>query len=75
LLKENPLKMSEFLKNKYSLLKENLLVLPEFLKNKYYVKGKSPKNVGNPEDKYFFNKIYPSYILILENYDSERKVS
>jgi hypothetical protein len=49
LLKENPLKMSEFLKNKYILmknllasLKENVLVLPEFLKNKNFVKGKSP---------------------------------
>jgi hypothetical protein len=43
LLKENPLKMSEFLKNKYFFNEishenddsmENVLVLPEFLKNK-----------------------------------------
>jgi hypothetical protein len=61
LLKENPLKRTEVLKNNYffneislsyilipektTFAKENLLVLPEFLKNKYFVKGKSPKNV------------------------------
>jgi hypothetical protein len=60
-LKENPLKMSEFLKNKYffnekspsyililkktSFSKESVLLLPEFLKNKYFVKGKPPKTV------------------------------
>jgi hypothetical protein len=58
LLKEIPLKMSEFLNNQYFfnekspsyilipekdvLIKKNVLVLPEFLKNKNFVKGKSP---------------------------------
>jgi hypothetical protein len=58
LLNKNPLKLSEFLRNKYfvkgksqkmsKLLKktffsnENVLNLPEFLKNKNVVKGKSP---------------------------------
>jgi hypothetical protein len=53
--KENPLKMAEFLKNKYFLMKsllaiiiflkktsfskKNVLVLPKFLKNKNFVKG------------------------------------
>jgi hypothetical protein len=51
-LKENPIKISEFLKNRYfsnrksprfvlipektTFSKKNLLVLPELLKNKYY---------------------------------------
>jgi hypothetical protein len=58
LIKKNPPKMSEFLKNEYlfnekspsynlipektTFSKENVLVLPEFLKNKNFVKGKSP---------------------------------
>jgi hypothetical protein len=57
LLKENPLKMSEILKNKYFFnekspdcilipekyvfLKEKCPSLPEFLENKNFVKGKS----------------------------------
>jgi hypothetical protein len=52
--KENPLKMSEFLKNKYFcnekflsyiLIPEKVLILPQFLKNKNFVERKSPKNV------------------------------
>jgi hypothetical protein len=45
LLKENHLKMSEFLRNKY----ENPLKMSEFLKNKYFFNEKSPSYVLIPE--------------------------
>jgi hypothetical protein len=53
LLKENPIKMSEFLKNKY-FVKRKSLKMSEFLKNKYLINEISPSYILIPENDEFF---------------------
>jgi hypothetical protein len=65
LLKENPLKISEFLKNKY-FEKENPLKMSEFLKNKCFFNEISPSYLLIPEHDDFLKGKCPSFVWIFE---------